>query len=246
MISEQTKQELDRLHSVQKDYRPTASVAANLQTKTILMFVGATCVGKNTVMQTVAELNPDFRVTGNRTSRAPRTDDDHSRYTYYQNSDEGLRRVLDEIKKGKVVQYAIHQYSHQIYATTIADYPGIYNLADVLSSAVHNFRQLGFRQAIAISVVAEPTVWRQRFEARFPAGHSDRQARRDEAIESLTWSLAQPDGNGEHFWVQNIDGQPEIAAQAVIDIATTGTGQGAPEARAWAEACLALAQSIQI
>jgi hypothetical protein len=243
MISSDTKQKLEQLYLVQESYRPAASLASNLQDKIIVMLVGATCMGKNTVMQAAAELNAGFRVTGNRTSRTPRIDDDHSRYSYYENTDEGLQPVLDQIAKGKVVQYAVNPHSHLLYATTIADYPGTYNLSDVFSTAVDNFRQLGFRAAVTISVATDPQVWLRRFEARFPLGSPDRQARRDEAVESLEWSLAQPE-NGEHFWVKNIDGQPELAAQAVIDIVTSAGKGMATEARPQAEACLELARKI--
>lgn len=240
MLSDQTKQKLDQLFKTQGDYRPNPDISAKLATKTVVMLVGATCEGKNLLMDTAVQLDDRFHVTGTRTNREPREGDDHGRYTYYQNSDEGLHSVLESIEQRNMVQYAVNPYSQLIYGSTIDDYPSEYNLADVFSSAIENFRQLGFKQAVAITVISDPAVWLERFEDRFPRGHAERQARRDEAIESFTWSLSQ---SKDHFWVINVDGQPELAAQQIIDIAL-GQSTGQPQAHDMAENSLKVAWGI--
>jgi guanylate kinase len=242
MLSDQTTQKLNRLFKTQENYRPNPDIAAKLATKTIVMLVGATCEGKNLVMSTATQLDKNFHVSGTRTSREPREGDDTGRYTYYQNSDEGLRSVLESIEHHEMVQYAINPYAQLIYGSTIDDYPSEYSLADVFSSAIGNFRQLGFKQAIAITVISDPVVWLERFEKRFPRGHAERQARRDEAIESFTWSLSQ---NKDHFWVENVNGQPELGAQQIIGIAL-GTSPGQPHVRYMATASLEAAWSIAV
>jgi len=242
MLSDQTIQTLNRLHEIENDYKPNPDIVAELGTKTIVMVVGATCQGKNLIMDTAVKLDERFHIAHTRTSRPPRTGDEPGRYTYFENSDEGLRPVFEAIENHAMVQYAVNPYSPLIYGSMPTDYPTEYNLADIISSAVDNFRHLGFKRTIAISVVSEPASWLQRFEERFPVGDAQRGARKDEAIESLTWSLAQ---DHDHYWVHNVDGQPELAAEQLIAIAE-GTGSGQPETRALAEACLEAARTIVV
>jgi guanylate kinase len=242
VLSDQTTQKLSKLFKAQDIYEPNLSIADKLATKTIVMIVGATCEGKNLLMDEAAKLDERFQVAGTRTSREPREDDDSKRYTYYENSDKGLKDVLASIEKSEMVQYAVNPYAQLIYASAIDDYPAEYNLADIFSSAVDNFRHLGFKQAIAITVVSEPDIWVRRFETRFPHHDPQRQARRDEAIESFTWSLSQ---THDHFWVQNVEDKPELAAREIIAI-TLGESQGQPDARDLAAASLETAWSIGI
>jgi guanylate kinase len=124
MLSDQTIQKLNQLHREQDSYEPSLDIADKLAGKTIVMLVGATGQGKNRIMETVASLDGRFKITGNRTSRAPREDDDHTRYTYFQNTDEGLASVFQSIDQRQMVQYAVNPYSQFIYGSTIDDYPG--------------------------------------------------------------------------------------------------------------------------
>jgi guanylate kinase len=241
MISDTTKQALTKLYATQNDYRPAPEITAALSNKTIVMLVGATCEGKNTVMQAVRELDSRFGIAGTRTTREPRQGDDTARYTYYPNTDAGVAPFLQAIEQHQAVQYAVNPYAHLIYGSMPEDYRAEYNLADVFSSAVANFRQLGFKRAIAITVVTKTTTWLARFDERFPAGNTSRQARRDEAIESFKWSLNQM--GPDHYWVENVDGQPELAAQEVINICL-GMGQGQLQAKALAASSLDAARNI--
>ena len=243
MISEATTQLLQKLFQVQNTYQPAPAIIAQLSSKSLLMFVGATCVGKNTVMQSVAGSDPRFGVSGTFTTRPPREDDNPKVYTYYEHSDEGLEPILSRIAKREVVNYAINPHSLLLYGTELSDYPYEYNLKDIFSSAITGFRQLGFKQTLAVTVITQPEIWLQRFEARFPVGHPQREARRDEAIDSFSWSLGQT--GADHLWVENIDGQPELAAQLVLDACLQG-GTGQPEARKLAEASLEAAEQIQL
>jgi hypothetical protein len=236
MLSPTTIQQLDILHKTQNSYEPNPTVQAQLSTKTLFAVVGATSVGKNTVMETAAKFDPRFRIAGTFTSRERRETDNPSIYMYYQNSDEGLQGLLAEIAKREVVQYAVNTHSHLVYGSHLGDYSSVYNLRDVFSGAITGFRQLGFKQVVTATIITDPDAWLRRFEARFPMDNPDRAARRDEAIDSLTWSLAQPN-DGSHFWIENIDGQPEQAAKALIAIAD-GTYTNPPHVPAMAQATL--------
>ncbi len=242
MFSGKTLQKLNQLHQTQDNYEPKLAIADRLASKTIVMLVGATGEGKNTVMDAIVNLGQRFHVTGNRTSRDPRDDDEPGRYVYIPRTDRDLHRVCKAIERHKVVQYAINPYSHLLYYTTLDDYRTEFNIADVFSSLIDNFHRLGFRNAFTITLVSDPDVWLERFTMRFPHNDPERQARRDEAIESLTWSLSQ---KHDHFWVHNIDGSPEVAAQTIIQICQ-GKSHGNPSASQLAAGSLEVAQNIAI
>jgi hypothetical protein len=239
MLSQEMIEYLDRLYQDQHTYLPSKTIAAQLASKQILLFVGPTCIGKNTIMEAVAASDNRFSVAGTFTSREPRPDDKD--YTYYENSDGGLRALLTDIAERRVVQYAVNPHAHTLYGSRIEDYPGECNMADVFSSAVSQFLHLGFRQAIVLSLVAEPTAWLSRFEQRFPVGHPQRKARRDEAIESITWSLRRPPGS--HCWLVNTYGQQQATAQKVITRAEHGP-EAVGDGYTLAHAMLQAAQGI--
>jgi hypothetical protein len=241
MISAGLKQELQSLQSTQNSYRPRAAIVRELARKTIVMLVGATCEGKSTIMHTIANLDDRFGPAGTLTTRPPR-DDDGPRYTYYEYSDTGLRPLLNKIKDRRLVQYALNPFNLQVYGSEPEDYPYDYNLLDVLASAVQGFRQLGFGRLHTITLNSEPEAWLSRFGERFPPGHEQRRARRDEAIQSFSWSLAQSDTN--HLWAENLTGDPTAAAHTITDIVLAG-GQGNPEGRQWCLQSLALAREIE-
>jgi guanylate kinase len=243
VLSDQTIEQLNKLFHAQESYEPNMAIADKLAEKTIVMLIGATCEGKNAVMDTAAKLDKKFQVAGTRTTRDPREGDDEKRYTYYKNTDEGLAELFDAIENREMVQYAVNPYAQLLYGSMIDDYRADYNLADVFSSAVDNFRRLGFQKALAITIVSSPEAWIERFEARFPVGHEQRRARRDEAIESFTWSLSQDDA--DHFWVENVNNNLEMAAKEVIAI-SLGKSAGNPAARRLAEASLEAAWSISV
>ena len=239
MISAATQTEVDRLRQLQNTYLPSDDIRAVLQHKSLVMLVGATCQGKSTVIQAATTLDQRFGMAGNLTTRPPR-EDDGTLYTYYDYTDEGLQKLFTKIENHELVQYAFNTTGH-IYGSELAHYSYEYNLKDVLASAVDSFRRLGFGSTKAVTVISDPGAWLARFNDRFPPGNIYRVARRDEAIQSFMWSLAQP--SGTHGWVENIDGQPEKAGQTVIDIALNN-GTDDSHARALAEQSLAIAHGI--
>ncbi|MEJ0073652.1 MAG: hypothetical protein WDN27_06325 [Candidatus Saccharibacteria bacterium] len=242
MLSPQTLLTLDDLYQIQNTYVPNAGITAQLQNKALLMFVAATCEGKNTVMKAMTELDSRFTVAGTFTSREPQAGDDPGIYTYIPNTDEGLRDLFSRITAKQVVQYAVNPHARHIYGSTLEDYPGEYNLRDVFASAVSGFEQLSFRRTLAISLVSEPMIWADRFEQRFPHGHPLRTARHGEAIESFTWSLGHPNAN--HFLVENIEGDASIAARNIIRI-TDGAVPDSTRARTLIQGSLEAAKKIK-
>lgn len=231
-LSPQTLAKLQELRTQQAAYEQRPEDKRKLANRTVLAFVGAACEGKNTLMDATVAADRRFHVIGTVTSRAPRESDNGLPYTYYEHTDAGLETLFADISDHKLVQYFVaKQAPFHVYGSDTEDYPGEYNVGDYFAHSIADMRTRGFKKVIALTVITPPEVWLRRFEERFPQGHELRIYRRDEAIESFEWSLAQPT-DGTHFWVENT-GDPEAAAQTIVNIAL-GKSKGSPKA---AELC---------
>jgi guanylate kinase len=242
MISGETEARLLRLLALQQTYLPNADVAAQIAGKTLICFVGASCMGKNTIMDGLDELDAQYGIAHTITSRVPRTTDEPGRYTYYEHSDQGLATLLGRIENREILQYAIIPGSLSVRTSEALDYPYRYNLGDILSIAIPTYRQLGFGRLDILSIISEPEGWQRRFNERFPLGHPDRNARLDEAIISLTWSLEQPPASTT--WIINHEGNPQAAIGAANQAIMHNVMSNQSEARNMAEACLSLIRKL--
>lgn len=243
MLSAQTAKRLANLRSAQSRYRPSSDVLARLEDKVVLMFVGPSACGKNTVIDAVAATSNQFGLVGNQTSREPRDTD--TRYTYFAHTDAGLEPLLSAIDTQQLVQYAVSFYEpYYIYASAASDYAATYCMKDVFFDAVAQFRSLPFKRVVAINLITAPKVWLPRFNTRFPVGDRDRAGRVSHAIKSLEWSLAQPDGDS-HVWVEN-DSDVQQTVAEIIQIAQDGHTPDSRRLRAMAQDTLRMLQEVQV
>jgi hypothetical protein len=238
-LSPDTIGKLNDLMLKQAAYKPSAAVQQAIADKTLIMLVGATCMGKSTLMSSLAHANSYIRMASSITSRPPRPDDP-STYTYYEQSDKGLAPLFERIERGELVNYAINPYNHLVYGRAPTDYPGDVNIGDYFSSVVDQFRHLGFKQIIALTVVSEPADWLRRFENRFPPEHPQRISRLQEAAESLRWSLGQ---THDHLWLVSKEDKQDEMVQNLYHVLEYGDddNQQAPKL---ALACLELIESM--
>jgi len=214
MLSKQTEEHIALLFSAQPTYKPNQTVLAKLQKTTLVCFVGAAGMGKTTVMDTLVSIDGKrFGKTRNFTTRPPRPDDDTERYYYFDHTDEGLRPIFARIESRELLQYNIDPFSHYIYGSEIDGYTHPYNVADIWSTSIDGFRQLGFGRLYICSVVTDPDEWLTRFNERFGAANPLRQARLKEAVVSLEWSLAQ--SSDDHCFIIDRDGKADEAADTV-------------------------------
>jgi len=242
MISRETEELLRRLLAEQPTYKPTRAVLEQLKHITMLSFVGASSMGKTTIMELLAKNGAGYGITKNFTSRPPRAEDTPNRYVYFEHSDAGLKPILDRITSHELLQYNIHPFSLHVYGSEIEGYPHKYNMGDIFYSSIDGFRQLGFQELHVFSVITEPAMWLARFDERFPSDSPQRQARLAEAISSLEWSLSQT--ATAHTWIIDRDGECEMAA---ADIRRVISGQTIKqvEARKLADECLAVIQGLR-
>ena len=206
---------IQELLAGQDTYQPSAQTKRLLAEKTLIMLVGATCMGKSTVMYEVMHQDKQIQVVGTRTTRSPRRDDDPNRYTYRPQTFEGLTAISGDIQRRAIVQYVVNPHSKTIYWSESADYPGRYCIGDYFSGVVALFKAYGFENIIPITIVTNPASWQQRLNQRFPVGDPRRRERLAEAVVSLKWSLSQP---SNHPFIVNLDAESQMAAASVVSV----------------------------
>lgn len=235
-------EELIQLERRQNDYVPGDTIKKQLESKTLILVVSPTSMGKSTVIKRVTELDERFGVVGSFTTRDPRPDESGKKFTYIPHTEEGLNSLFQRIEKHEVVQYMIHPTTKHIYGTDISHYPKQYNMLDYIYSGIEGIRRLPFAASPVISIVAEPSQWVFWMNQRYPGGHPERHKRLDEAMLCFRWLLAQPIQTVH--WVVNKDGQLDQSAQEVIRIGL-GSHTNDLSGRVFAEQGLHMALSMR-
>ncbi len=244
MISDVTAAKLAELEQIQDDQLPSEPVRTVLAEKTLICVVGATCMGKSSLMEAVVALEPSISRASTVTSRPRQARDKPGDYRrYYEHSDIGLAPLLEDISSGRVVQYALNPATKHLMATYPEDYPSDINIRDIYATSVAAFEKLGFGKLLVISVVTPYETWKVRLDERFAPNEADeiRDKRLQEAVISLAWSLEHSD-QANHHWLTN-DATPEAAAQQLLDI-LAGKKRDETSAQTTAEACLAKIQEL--
>lgn len=179
--------------------------------------VGPTCVGKTTLAETVAKLDPDFFAITPFTTRPKRPEESPNTYRFVSNSMAQQNQINDGLANGTILQIVTHPTGY-IYGTTIDDYAGAYNLLPLLSTEVAAYKAVGFLRCPIVMIVAPAAQWKLRFSQRGLAP-DDAAKRVTEAIQSLQWGIAQGDAV---CWVLNPNGQQISAANNIIAYARHG------------------------
>jgi hypothetical protein len=242
MISSQTEEKLRRLLGERSFYKPRPEVLEQIANKEVWAFVGATCMGKTTIMRELAKRSSDYGEFIVFTTREPRADDNASRYAYYEHTDASLAALIERLETKDVLQYDINPFSLLVYGSDVDGYRHRYNLGDIFASSIDGFRRLGFGTVKVISLVTEPATWLRRFDERFPLGHPGRNARKLEAASSLRWSLGQSSAP-DHYWLINNDSVSTVADKLLAMLATAPNSN--QEAMQLAQACLEQIEGLE-
>jgi guanylate kinase len=216
MLSPDIAARLNEVAQRQVAYVPNAMVAAQLQEKNLVMFVGPASVGKSYLMNHVMERDIDFGRVSVFTTREARSDDEPGMFRYIPHDDSNISQLLDKIQAGEVVQYAVHPTSGRVYGSEISDYARAFNMLPTLSGIVHSLRRLPFQTTHVIGIAVDPDIWLRRFYERYPEPSSERTKRLEEAAVSLQW-LLDPAHMQEITWVDNSSSDESGAVQSVIN-----------------------------
>lgn len=182
----------------------------SLHHKTLVMIVGPSAIGKSTLMNEVVRQHPEFSYVRSFTTRAKRAGEE----SHYDFIDKTTALGLKE--SGKTVTFFEHPTTGDIYGTTAASFPNRYNLLDTLSDTVAQYSLLPFKQAVTITLTAQPAEWQAWFLERYPAQTAEATKRLAEASLSINWSLNHP----ETYWLENPANKIAETAAKLIDIVT--------------------------
>jgi len=203
------------LLNLQDTYVPLGETADHIKDISIAMIIGATCVGKSTIIKTVTELDPDFSNPGGFTTRELRPTDAKS-YRQLDNKPESLAGFLEQVKRGGPVQYNVYDTGH-IYGSEVRDYTTPFSVLDTQYSAVKNLARAGFESTHPIAIVTPPEQYVSQLKDRFGPNpdKDDMKIRLAEGEKSLVFCLEQED---DVAWVINRSGDAKAAAFEVIGL----------------------------
>ena len=189
----------------------------SLASKTLVMIVGPTAIGKSSFMNKVLELDPQFKRVKSFTTRLPRGNDELNQYFYI------TQEQLDaHLEAGEVLTDAIFPTTGIHYGTVPQSYQGDYNLLDTLASSVQDYRALPFHTNMTVSLTTDPDAWASWLQSRYPQPSEERTKRLQEARLSVTWSLEQ---TTDHCWIKNEPNDMATSATQLIDLVF---GKGKP------------------
>lgn len=206
----------------------------DLATTTLVMVVGPSSIGKSTLMNEVTKLDPRFGRVKSFTTRPPRPNDEPGQYIYLTNEELSQRADL-----GKAITDVIYPTTGYHYGTVAESFSNSINLLDTLAHSVAEYRKLPFARTITISLTTEPEAWSEWLRQRFPNGGSDYVKRLEEAISSMTWSLAQ---TSDHHWLVNRPNTLTQTAGQLIEL--IDSGQPTSTTPSEAKALLATAKNL--
>lgn len=186
-----------------------------LSTKTLVMLVGPSAIGKSTLMNEIIRERDDFAYVRSFTTRAPR-EGEQSHYSFI-----GAKEAQALRATNRAITYFEHPTTHDVYGTTEKSYPGTFNLLDTLSGSVADYRKLPFKRTITIAITAPADEWRHWFLSRYSESTPEAEKRLKEATLSINWALNDP----EVYWINNNEGALMKTAEAVIATATSPLAQ---------------------
>jgi guanylate kinase len=191
-----------------------------LYSKTLIMLVAPTAMGKSAIMNELAARDDRFSRVQSFTTRPPRDNDEPEQYFYL--DDKSLAIARDE---GNVVTEITFPTTGYVYGTLESSYNGEYCLLDTLANSVETYRDLTFGHTRTVSIASPAGSWRQRFLGRYPYESLEAVQRLEEAKLSIQWSLEQTQN---HTWLIN-DGALDEAAGKLRDISLGGDGENGSE-----------------
>lgn len=216
MLSDSVQKQLEQAARTEGGYTPNGQVGKELRTKRLIMLVGPAATGKSYLMNRITERDPGFSRVSVFTTRDARPDDEPGMFRCLPHNDKNVAELLETIKLGNAVQYAIHPTSGRIYGSVLADYPKTYNMLATLSGIVNHLRELPFARTYVVGLVCDPEVWLKRFYERYPEPSDERAKRLKEAVVSLEWLL---DSKNQSYiiWADATKVGAEDAIQSVIN-----------------------------
>lgn len=171
---------LEWVQSAQEEYVPSEKVREALAEKALVTLVGPFAIGKSSLSQTIAEIDPAFSEM-NTISTRERRRDDPEHYRTGMPREEFIKKMVN----GELVQFEAHPTTGQLYGSDLASFPTDRIVTPALAGSLRGFEDAGFGEIIPVGIVADTDVWQAWLRER--REKSDYKQRLHEAKESLEW-----------------------------------------------------------
>lgn len=187
----------DHLSSLLNNYHPTPATKALLQSMRIVLLVGISGAGKNTIMQRLLQ-SDEFHFVISHTTRPPRKNRgvlERDGVEYHFVSHETMYTMLE---KGEFVE--AKKYTNNIYGTSVKEFELAANdhkiaVADVEVQGVEEYMLISPQTVIPIFLLPPNfEMWRERFYARYEGitGQSGMHERMQAAVSEIQHVLHHP------------------------------------------------------
>lgn len=198
------------------DYSPGVSTRQLLSTKTIVPVIGPSAIGKNTIMETILKLSPNYGRSVGFTTRPRRDGESADNYAFIPHTPENLEAIKQRLINKELVQVAVFPTTNMIYGSGPEDYQKPFVVIDFLASAMQDLAPLGFKKIQPIALAAEVEEWDLWLKERMHEVTNDEFLKRmREATSSLQWVIE----NKEKVHIQlNSAGELKQTAESVMAV----------------------------
>lgn len=184
---------VQELRTIIEDYTPSDEVLADLNYVTLVPIIGPTAVGKNTLINTVADNHTEFSRAVSFTTRDKRTGETNDDYLFLPHDEATIQQIINEAKGGRYVQIVVHPTTGYVYGTSADAYSTEFVMLDAVTTALPSLHKLPFKNIVNVALTCEPKEWQVRFDARESTSSDDDKKRIQEGIDNLNWCLDRKD-----------------------------------------------------
>ena len=191
-----------------------------LRYKTAIGLVGPAGIGKTTLSNEVARIDPDIDTIHTKTTRRRRADDPIG----FQTADDGVthQSMYRDIMNKTLVNYSVSTEGH-IYGAAPEDFASAYTVGPTTTDSLENLSAAGFRDFFPVVMVSEGQIYQERLSKHLEQLPNPA-ARLNASLATITFARLNYDDRWLSF-VDTSDGAQglEEAANDVVKIANQRT-----------------------
>jgi hypothetical protein len=232
---------LSDIHSHEATYQPNAKVRQEMQRHTAVSVLGL--LSTQRIVRALPIIDPAFATAKQFTTRKPRVGEPADAFRFRSGAPKGLKRVLDEVKTGKLTGFSIDQ-AGSVYGSAAEDIApdAPYTLLSVPRSVAsrRQFTSVPWGRRVEFMVIPELSDYTTQMRRQLHGvNENSKQSRIHQNNTKLSWALAQSDNL---IWVPYDYKAPEATADYIASIAR---GETEPDAL-YRDVGLELAQSLKV
>lgn len=233
---------LDKFQEVLKDYRPSAASQELFKKVPVVLLVGPTAAGRNTLINILQETGR-YRMIVSDTTRAPRvvngTEEENGKVYWFKSEE----NVLGGLEQGEYIEAAII-HNQQVTGANIAEIQAAYDsgkiaLKEIEIQGAATYRT--YKPDILCVFLLPPDfeTWMQRIRDRGGISDDDMHRRLQSAVQEITEALHQD------YYQFVVNTEIHAAAQAVGELADGRAADPEKQAHGRKQAALLLEKTKQ-